>query len=187
MHCHLEDVLKDNYLLSSDVSGFGETHLKAKETVNILGYSDYYAGAGKGKEVATYCTLNLRSQPMTAATSKYSTIALSTLAFDLIFLYVSKGFDQQSLINQLDKWIDGNRPTAIIGDMNWDFSKNTKMKQFLAGKDFHQLIKKPTFDQGSLIDHIYVNQPMKKLNPFVQQESAYYTDHDIISIFIAKE
>ena len=64
-------------------------------------------------------------------------------------------YDQ--LFDQLSCWIVAERPTAVIGDMNWDYSENTKMKKFMTNLGFSQLIMTPTYDRGTLIDHIYTN------------------------------
>ena len=60
------------------------------------------------------------------------------------------------------------------------------MKKFMLEKGFEQLIKKPTFDRGTLIDHVYANQSLIKLNVVAQQDPAYYSDHDIVSLFVPK-
>ena len=52
---------------------------------------------------------------------------------------------------------------------------------------FEQQIKEPTCQTGSLIDHIYVNSAMKNKKVFTETDSAYYSDHDIISLYIPKE
>ena len=36
-------------------------------------------------------------------------------------------------------------------------------------------------------DHIYVNNPMKTKNIFTEIDAVYYSDHDIISLYIPKE
>ena len=54
-------------------------------------------------------------------------------------------------------------------------------------QNFTQLINKPTFEKGSLIDHIFVNKSLSEKNVFAEQVSAYYTDHDIVSIYTPKE
>ncbi len=80
-----------------------------------------------------------------------------------------------------------SKPTAVIGDVNWEHSNNIKMKHLMEIRGFHQLIKKPTFEKGSLIDHIYVNECMNGINIFTEQVAAYYTDHDIVTLFIPKK
>ena len=54
-------------------------------------------------------------------------------------------------------------------------------------KGFNQLIKEPTrAESGSIIDHIYVNHAMANKEVFTQVNAAYYSDHDIISLYIPK-
>ena len=96
-------------------------------------------------------------------------------------------FEEEKLLHQFDDWINIEKPTAIMGDVNWNFSEDKKMKQYLFSKGFHQLIESATFDRGSLIDHVYVNESMMKINVFVKQDAAYFTDHDMISLFVPKE
>ena len=48
------------------------------------------------------------------------------------------------------------------------------------------MIQESTCDTGSVIDHIYVNDAMKLLDINIQKDSAYYSDHDIITINIPK-
>ena len=54
-------------------------------------------------------------------------------------------------------------------------------------RGFSQLIQKPTYDDGTLIDHIYVNQALSELGSITEQTAAYYSDHDIVTLLIAKK
>ena len=86
-------------------------------------------------------------------------------------------------------WTEENVSTAIIGDVNENQSK-LKLHPFankMTSMGFEQQIKEPTCQTGSLIDHIYVNEAMKKHNIFTQIDAAYYSDHDMISLLIPKE
>ena len=51
---------------------------------------------------------------------------------------------------------------------------------------FQQLIKESTRISGYAIDHIYVNKELMSLNVTTQIDSAYYSDHDIITLHIPK-
>ena len=137
--------------------------------------------------LAAYTKIVLTEEPKTEALEKFSAIQMKTDAFDIIFLYLSKDYEEQELFNLLEKWIGSQKPTSVIGDVNWDFSENSSMKKFMTNKGFRQLIKNPTFDKGTLIDHIYVNESMYSLTNFTQQDPAYYSDHDIVSLFIQKQ
>ena len=73
-----------------------------------------------------------------------------------------------------------------MGDVNMNFFANCKLNQFLETKGFQQLIRESTHESGSLIDQIYVNEPLKALDISTDQCAAYFSDHDVITIYIPK-
>ena len=89
----------------------------------------------------------------------------------------------------LETLIEADVPTAVIGDINENFnklSKSTKFEKMMKQKWFNQLIKEPTYESGSIIDHIYVNHAMATKKVFTDINEAYYSDHDTISLYIPK-
>jgi len=87
-------------------------------------------------------------------------------------------------------WTEQDVPTAIIGDVNENQQSKLKMNPFsnkMMSMGFNQQIKEPTCQTGSLIDHIYVNKALKSKTIFTQIEAVYYSDHDVISLFILKD
>ena len=90
------------------------------------------------------------------------------------------------MFSLLDGWIEDNIPTAVMGDINENSLEKSKFENFMKGKDFHQMIQRPTFEKGSILDHVYVNKQMMLKNPFTEQTSCYYSDHDVISLYIRK-
>ena len=89
----------------------------------------------------------------------------------------------------LETLIEADVPTAVIGDINENFnklSKSTKFEKMMKQKGFNQLIKEPTYESGSIIDHIYVNHAMATKKVFTDINEAYYSDHDTISLYIPK-
>ena len=44
-------------------------------------------------------------------------------------------------------------------------------------KGFKQMVKKPTTDSGTLIDHVYVSQEVTVTTDVID---CYYTDHDYV-------
>ena len=89
----------------------------------------------------------------------------------------------------LETLIEAGVPTAVIGDINENFnklSKSTKFEKMMKQKGFNQLIKEPTYESGSIIDHIYVNHAMATKKVFTDINAAYYSDHDTISLYIPK-
>ena len=101
-------------------------------------------------------------------------------------MYLSANFTKNNVFGLLDKWIASNIPTAVMGDVNENLGIakirpfNKKMKSL----GFEQLINGPTCDTGTTLDHIYVNKAMKEKGITTELDAAYYSDHDIISLYI---
>ena len=70
--------------------------------------------------------------------------------------------------------------TIILGDFNENLlSKQQSDLLHLMGQyGFKQLVKQPTTDSGSLLDHIYYNQNESNDEVYVDVHDVYYSDHD---------
>ena len=186
---HREDVRSDNFLMDTDMFGLGETSLEQDNKVDYNGYSGYFANFGTGKGVAGFTKIDLTQPPETVSSKTYSAIQFKTDQFHIIFLYLSSNYNKEELFQLLDMWIEGDVPTAVIGDVNENlgiFKKRPLAKKMLS-LGFEQLIKEPTCQTGSIIDHLYVNDAMKGKGISTDTNAAYYSDHDIISLYISKE
>ena len=60
-------------------------------------------------------------------------------------------------------------------------------EKFMKTKGFCQMVNQPTCDTGSLLDHIYVNGTMDEIGFSVEVNACYYSDHDIISLYVSKQ
>lgn len=179
------DVQKDNFLANSDIFGLGETWLEQGETVIFNGFDGQFANYGQGKGVSTFSSMDYILKH-SVSSNFFSAIHLRTEKFDVIFVYISSNCDKQEIFGLMADWIENERPTTIIGDVNMDFRKDCKIAKFLEEKGFQQLIKKATCVTGSLIDQVYANQALMSCNVETEQCSVYYSDHDIITIYIPK-
>ena len=186
LNAHHQDVMNDNIITESDIIGLGETWLCQNETVTLGGFCGYFANCGRGKGLAGFSRMPLLGEPDVITSNNYSAIQLKTSNFNIIFLYLSKDYDKHSVFHLLEDWIKENTPTAVIGDINENLLENSKFENFMKAKDFQQMIQRPTFEKGSILDHIYVNKPMRRKNIFTEQTSSYYSDHDVISLYISK-
>ena len=182
---HREDVSNDELLMNSDLLGLGETWLEEEKTVNFPGFSGYFSTSGQGKGIAGYTKLNLIEEPKIISSKTCSAILFKATTFQIIFLYLSKEYKEDSVTSLLLSWIH-NVPTAVLGDMNEDILKSSKIQRFMHSKGFHQVIKEPTCSTGSLIDHIYVNDSMSELGIFSELDAVYYSDHDVITLYVSK-
>lgn len=185
------DFLKDEVLMDSDTFGLGETWLNDGDIFEVESFKSIFANAGRGKGVSAHTQQNIQWFKK-IATESYSAILLKMSFCDVLFLYISKGFDEKIVADLIQSWIDNEKPTAIIGDMNWHFAKENKLKKFTLKKfltckcKFIQLITSPTHEEGSILDHIYINEKLSAKDTFVETEPVYYSDHDIISLYIKK-
>ena len=92
-----------------------------------------------------------------------------------------------SVFTLMDKWIEVKTPTAVIGDVNENIlAGNSQCENFMRGKGFYQMVDQPTCHSGTLIDHIYVNDALDQIGFSTQVDACYYSDHDIISVYVTK-
>ena len=75
---------------------------------------------------------------------------------------------------------------VIVGDFNEDIlENNTRITNFFKEYGYHQLIQRPTTDQGSLLDHVYFNHNSATVT--IEVCDTYYSDHDSVSLAIRKD
>ena len=76
-------------------------------------------------------------------------------------------------------------PTVILGDFNENLlpcTSSSRLLQFMFSRGFSQLVKVPTTDSGSLLDHIYCNGTATDI--LVDVVDTYYSDHDATYVSI---
>lgn len=174
---HREDVKADNFIMDADMFGLGETWLEQDTKVDFDGFSSHFANFGTGKGVAGYTKMDLISQPEAVSNETYSAISMKTKDFNIIFLYLSSNYKKDSLFSLLDRWIEKDVPTAVLGDVNENFRlKKAAFTKMMNTRGFHQLIKESTCDSGSIIDHLYIDDLMKKKEISTSIEACYYRD-----------
>ena len=73
-----------------------------------------------------------------------------------------------------------NTPCLVLGDFNEDLlhQLNSPIPSFMSEHGFRQLVKSPTTPQGTIIDHVYYNNPPN--NVTIQVKDTYYSDHDTV-------
>ena len=75
-----------------------------------------------------------------------------------------------------------NVPICVVGDLNKDVSitSNTHCCTMFKLQDLQQMIKKPTHDSGTIIDHVYVSHTLNPNTIQTDVTDCYYSDHDFI-------
>ena len=130
--------------------------------------------------------MDLLAQPEIMSSISASAILFRTNHFNIIFLYLSNDYSKQDVFHLLDDWIQVGTPTAIMGDINEDALENSTFQNFMRIKGFCQMIDKPTRTSGKLLDHIYVNDALDQIGFTTQVDSCYYSDHDIVTMYVSK-
>jgi len=76
------------------------------------------------------------------------------------------------------------KPTIILGDFNEDLLKPSDHPTYRLMQSFgyRQVVKTPTTDQGSLLDHCYIAGIPATVTVTVHVWDTYYSDHDIVSV-----
>ena len=184
LRAHFEDLMMQPDILNCNIIGLGETWLHPGENAELPNFSAKFLNAGRGKGLACYLKHGTSSEETTEVIDENYTLLKMKLGSVIIILcYVSKEVvwskftkDVQILIGQSES------PTLIIGDMNFDTEESNVFSKFMASSKFVQLVKNPTHDRGSVLDHVYANQPAEELEVSVKQKAVVYSDHDVIFV-----
>ena len=103
----------------------------------------------------------------------------------LVLLYRSPSSTANALLNTITALL--NRlalialPTIVMGDFNIDLlshNHDRRLLNLMSTNGFAQLVKTPTTDRGTLIDHVYCNSCLQDI--LIEVDDCYYSDHDII-------
>ena len=72
-----------------------------------------------------------------------------------------------------------NMPTCIVGDINEDIALKSDKQccSTLKVHGFTQMVTKPTRDNGTLLDHVFVTS---KVAITTDVNDCYYSDHDYV-------
>jgi len=84
-------------------------------------------------------------------------------------------------LQQLLTTLNTENLTVLLGDFNFDLlhTPDHDILKLMTHHGFRQCVTGPTTDQGSLLDHVYVNHPV---TVHVEVVDTYYSDHDIICV-----
>ena len=183
LRLHLPHLMQDEDFMQCDAIGLAETWLHPGENFEATPYFTHSINNGRGKGLASL-TKNQPDLIDDIDKELYSMIKLQINNKNIIFVYISKEARPEEYLKDIEILIGtSNSPTILIGDVNWNFFKSSKMKKFMEDKNFTQLIQNPTHEDN-LIDHVYINQQMQDFNVQTHQCPIYYSDHHALFIKI---
>ena len=191
----LADIEQDMCLKAANVVCFCETWLTASQaSPSILSDQvaircDRQTGNNKGGTMICIPRCMQPSQTFTFLADSIEvaccTLTLSNANHMQIFvLYRSSNTRLQSLLTTLCRVLiyasEADIPTVILGDFNVDIlsQPNSNIVRLMSDHGYTQLVTSPTTASGTLIDHVYYNQPNTGI--IVQVQDNYYSDHDTV-------
>ena len=196
----LEDITVDLSIAHADVMCFTETFLKPHHNVsgpvlngepsvvyrfdrNTTSTQDLSNGG-----VMIACASSLMSErtnvphPPTLEVESILVNARSNLRICVIAVYRRPQLLLSTFLALFEDYLSNIQhhtlPTVILGDFNENllpYTSSSRLLQFMSSKGFSQLVKVATTDSGSMLDHIYYNQPCAGV---VEVIDTYYSDHD---------
>ena len=104
-----------------------------------------------------------------------------------LFLYRNQSSNVHNFVNNLSDVINVYSFDVILGDFNinyFDDNESHNLKNILESRlGYQQIVSKPTFLSGSLLDHVYIrSHRFKSVDNSVI--GVYYSDHDAVKILI---
>ena len=152
---HIDDVKRDPVLLQSDVLIIQETWLEEgeekDERYELEGFRGYFTSVGRGKGLAVYVKkeLNILSVSKLGEPNIQLT-KIEMRKFDIVGLYRSKEETPFSARNILQNFVDTNKDTLVIGDLNFGANEDNDFSRYLEREGFTQLVTLPTHIKGGI-------------------------------------
>ena len=102
-----------------------------------------------------------------------------------LFLYRKQASNVHAFVNNLNHIINWYTIDVILGDFNinyFDEKESHNLKNILENTlGYQQIVSKPTFLSGSLLDHVYIRSNKFK-SVYNAVIGVYYSDHDAVKI-----
>lgn len=193
---HLEDMKSDHTILPTDVFCFVETFLTKERQLPQCDRlipdaacfrADRPATVGTGGGVMTMASRRLAPATLKSAQGlEHTAIAVTkdSIRVNVVTIYRPPSMNLTTFSAKLKGLVESiqtNVLTVLLGDFNIDLVKcpHHNILQLMKQLGFHQHVKSPTTDYGSLLDHVYVN---RKERVVVDIVDTYYSDHDTVCV-----
>ena len=197
----LDDITGDESIAHADIMCFTESFLKPHQNVSSLTLNGESSVLYRCDRVTTSSQDLSNGGVMIACASSLQPQSISIQhppSLEIVSIMVNTHPDLQicvvavyrrpqlllrnfvSLLNDYFSHLPHQtNPTVILGDFNDNLFPSTSssvLLQFMSSLGFTQLVKVPTTDSGSLLDHVYYNQPCARC--VVDVLDTYFSDHD---------
>ena len=166
--------LQETWLLNSE----------RKEEYQLENFNCHLTSRGFGKGIATYHKDDFYVTDQVCSDDCQFAILTSD---KLSVVNVYRSSSCKNLCELLKPRLPKDYPTLICGDFNTnDFESDNRVSRFFKEKlQYHQIVVKPTHEKGSLLDQVWINEPLlDKVK--IDQMCVSFSDHDLIRIVLSK-
>ena len=184
-----ENIRTDVSLKQSDVLVLAETWIQNTvkgDKFELEDYETHLNNTGRGKGLALFYRMDAEKVD-DYNEDKINITKIEFAKIDVIAVYRSENADLDSLTIKLEEILNLSKTTLVVGDMNICNNKrpDNKLKRFLEGLGFTEVVREATHIDGGHLDHAYVlNMGGLIEDTVVQIVSKYYSDHDAVCIIL---
>ena len=185
-----QDIKNDDLFPCADVISFNETHLSPSDnfTPSLLGLPNDYVifrmdrnSSGGGVALVVRNCLEPTHLPTHISTEIVAVQIANPVQMVIISVYRPPTFNMSTFISEMSSLLERYKglEICIVGDFNEDIflSQDKPCCAMLLSHGLHQVVKKPTRDSGTLIDHLYVTCASSVKSDVAD---CYYSDHDFV-------
>ena len=151
---HIEDIRTDPVLMQSDILFVEETWLEEEEEeeerYQLEGYRAHFTSRGRGKGIVAYIKQGVRSMITKYGEPNLQLTKVSMKKLDVIGTYRSRDEPLSQLTWHLRQFINPEKDTLIVGDVNICATKKNDLGKFLEQEGFRQLVTLPTHIGGGI-------------------------------------
>ena len=187
----IADIKNDDIFQNADIIALNETHLQHSDTLtpDMINLSqdrfiDCCDHNNRGGGVALMINTNVNPKHIRMQTSLEIVAVQISEPMQTIVISVYRPPS-----TPIDVFINGmleviaqfqNVPICVVGDLNEDVSitSNTHCCTMFRLQGLQQMIKKPTHDSGTIIDHVYVSHTLNTIQTDVTD--CYCNNHNFI-------
>ena len=182
----IADMKNDDIFHNADIIALNETHLQHTDTLtpNMIGLSQDRLIVccdcnNRGGEVALVINKNLNPKHIRMETILEIVVQIN-VPMQIIVISVYRPASTPLDVFMWSLHSLKMLPICLVGDLNEDVSitSNTHCCTMFKLQGLQQMIKKPTHDSGTIIDHVYVSHTLNTIQTDVTD--CYYSDHDFI-------
>ena len=194
---HSIDIKFDTKIFSCDMLFLTETQLKTSNLDNDIQDHLYPFMLNRQDSVDRYSSLAFCSKTTVHINEREYFPVINGLMFTTVFtsrgncemkfllLYKKQASNVQDFVNNLSHIVNWYTIDVIFGDFNINYFEKKKITQFkeYIGKyiGYQQIVIKPTFLSGSLLDQVYIrSHKFKSVDNTVI--GVCYSDHDAVKI-----